>query len=355
MSEITITERWHRACSGRGGYFAYRALLLLPQTLAVSVVAFALLHMIPGDPAKVILGPLATPDSIERLRSQMGLDAPLWEQYMIYISNALHGDLGISTSTSNSVLRDISSRAVPTLELLTITMVILIAIAMGLGLLSIFRPNNWLNRVARFYSSTAGSFPDFWVALVLLYIFYYLMKLAPPPSGQMDPTIFPPPTVTGSTLIDSVLAGDAYAFLNSAGHLVLPIVTLVIVNVGPVLRMANATFEELNANRVLFFARSHGLPRRRIAQRIIKQSLPPVLTLAGTLYVFLLAGVVVTEQVFSWGGLGQYVVSAVQQSDYFAVLGFLIIASVFTLVVYLVIDVIHALSDPRIQLGRKSS
>lgn len=351
MSQVAVRERWRRVQGRRGTYFAYRTLLLIPQTFAVSVVAFALLHMIPGDPAKVILGPLATPEGIKALRDQMGLNSSIISQYTIYLKHAAQGDFGRATSTSNAVLTDIISRAVPTLELLAIAMVILILVAIALGLVGVFWPGNWIPRVARLYSSTAGSFPDFWVALVMLYIFYYLLGIAPAPTGQIDASILPPANLTGSALVDGLLAGDARVVANSIGHLVLPIATLVLVNLGPVLRMANATFEQLTQSRSVFFAHSLGVPKRKIAARIVKQSLPPVLTLSGTLFVFLLAGVVVTEQIFSWGGLGQYVVAAVQQSDYFAVLGFLIIASVFTLLVYLAIDVIHALTDPRIELG----
>jgi len=351
----TRTRGRNAKAKGKGLYFGYRLLLLIPQSIAVSVVAFILLHMIPGDPAKVILGPLATPSSIQAIRKQLGLDKPIWTQYGVYLSNLLHGDLGRSTSTSNSVLADIGSRAAPTLELLTLAIIALVVLAMLLGLLGVFRPKNPITRIASLYSSTAGSFPDFWVGLVFLYIFYFTLHLAPAPTGQLSPMVIPPPKITGSALLDSVLSLNGPAAWSALSHLILPLATLVLVNLGPVLRMANATFEQLAQNRSIFFARSLGLPKRVIAKRIIKQSLPPILTLTGTVYVFLLAGIVVTEQVFSWGGLGQYVVSAVQQSDYFAVLGFLIISSIFTLCVYLVIDFVHAMSDPRVELGWSKS
>lgn len=342
----------------RGGqksrYYTYRVALLVPQTVAVSLVAFFLLHLIPGDPAKTLLGPLATPSSVTALRNQLGLDKPITTQYWLYLQNAMHGNLGISTATSNEVSHDLASRAAPTLELLFISMTILLLLALSIGLLGVFRPRNWITRFARFYSATAGSFPDFWIGLLLLYFFYHELGIAPSPSGQIDPTLVPPPNITGATLIDGVLSGRWDVVSNSAAHLVLPVFTLVIVNLGPVLRMASGSFEALAGNRSIYFSTALGLPYRVVARRTLKQAFPPILTLSGTLFIFLLSGVVVTEQVFAWGGLGQYVVSAVQQSDYFAVLGFLIIAAIFTLIVYLAIDIIHSLVDPRLNLGAKS-
>jgi peptide/nickel transport system permease protein len=314
-----------------------------------------LLHLIPGDPAKSLLGPLATPSSVKALRDHLGLNKPLPEQYLLYLQNAAHGNLGTSTATSNQVSHDLATRAAPTLELLLISMALLLVLALAIGLLGIFKPKNWLTRFARFYSATAGSFPDFWIGLLLLFLFYHQLGIAPSPSGQLDPTILSPPQVTGSTLVDGLLAGQWAVVGNSIAHLVLPVATLVVVNLGPVLRMASGSFEVLASSRSIYFSRVLGLSYAVIAKRTLKQALPPILTLSGTLFVFLLSGVVVTEQVFAWGGLGQYVVGAVQQSDYFAVLGFLIIASIFTLVVYLLIDIVHALTDPRLQLGVKES
>lgn len=330
-------------------YLAIRLAFLVPQLFGVALVAFFLLKLIPGDPAPMMLGPLATKDAVDKLRAEMGLDQPLPNQFVSYLGRLLQGDLGRSWQTTNPVLVDLAQRLPATLELVTLALLIAVAVGVPLGLAAGRRPDGRAARFADGYAVTAGALPDFWLALILIFLFYSVFKLVPPPIGRLDFAVFPPPQVTGSYLIDALLAGNLDAFRAAAAQLLLPVATLAIIYVVPVLTMTRTTVERLNETDFIRFANAKGLTPGRVSRHALANALPAVITVLGSLYGTLVGSVVLVEVVFAWGGAGQYAVSAVLNADINASLGFILMAAVLSLGIHLVVDLIALALDPRLR------
>ncbi len=329
-------------------YVGRRLLFIAPQLLGIVLVSFLLVKTIPGDPAVLMLGPTATPEAIASLRTKMGLDEPVFVQFWIYLKNLLQGDLGTSWQTTQPVLDDLLLRFPATLELVTLGLLVAIAIGVPLGLASGFNPKGVLAKIADFYGLLAGALPDFWLALVLIYIFYTLLAIAPPPLGRIDLIVIPPPPVTGMYTLDALLAGDWAAFQSAAAHLVLPVMTLGIINAGPILKMTQSTVEKVLQSDFSRYEVLCGMPRHLVVRHALHNALPSVVTVISVLYGFLIGGAVLVEIVFSWGGAGQYAVQGVLNSDLYPVLGFVLFSAIFSLLVYLVVDLIYFAIDPRI-------
>lgn len=329
-------------------YLAKRMLFVIPQLLGIILVSFLLVKSIPGDPAVLMLGPTATPEAIASLRAQLGLEEPLYVQFGIYVQNLLQGDLGTSWQTTRPVLEDLILRFPATLELVTLSLSLAILVGVSLGVFAARRPNGWVARVADFYGLSAGAIPDFWFALVLIFIFYTLLGWAPAPLGRMDMIVFPPPQVTGAYTIDSLIAGDFQAFRSALSHLVLPVLTLGLLNAGPILKMTQATMERMLESDFSRYEVLSGVPQRLVVRHALQNALPSIVTIISVLYGFLIGGAVLVEIVFSWGGAGQYAVQGVLNSDIYPVLGFVLFSAIFSLIVYIVVDLIYALLDPRI-------
>ncbi|HUS82910.1 MAG TPA: ABC transporter permease, partial [Dehalococcoidia bacterium] len=222
-------------------YLGRRALFFIPQLLGITFVTFVLVRLLPGDPATRILGSLATPQQIAELRERLGLNDPIWAQYVNWMRDLLHGDLGISFFTSQPVIDDIVARFPATLELITITLVISLLIMIPLGILAGRQTSGRLSRLADRgvfgYGLLAGALPDFWLGLILLFVFYNLLGVAPAPLGRLDTGIEPPHAITGFYTLDSLVTGNWEAFSSTVRHLALPVITLVFVYGGPILKM----------------------------------------------------------------------------------------------------------------------
>ncbi|MFO1349334.1 MAG: ABC transporter permease [Gammaproteobacteria bacterium] len=329
-------------------YIGRRLLFIAPQLLGIVLVSFLLIKTIPGDPAVLMLGPNATPEAIASLRAKMGLDKPVLTQFAIYVQALLHGDLGTSWQTTRPVLEDLLQRFPATVELVTFGLLIAILIGVPLGLASAVRPRGWVARVADVYGLSAGAVPDFWLALVFIYLFYTVLGALPAPLGRIDLALIPPPQVTGVYTIDALIAKDWEAFASAAAHLVLPVATLGLINAGPILKMTHATVEKMLQSDFSRYEVLCGMPPRRIIRSALRNALPSIITIIGVLYGFLIGGAVLVEIVFSWGGAGQYAVQGVLNADLYPVLGFVLFSAIFSLVVYLVVDLIYFAIDPRI-------
>ena len=329
-------------------YIARRLLFIVPQILGIVMVSFLLVKTIPGDPATLMLGPTATPQAITALRHEMGLDKPVMIQFGIYLRNLSKGDLGTSWQTTRPVLEDLLMRFPATLELVSAGLLTAILIGLPLGLVSAFRPKSWFARAVDFYSLGVGSLPDFWLALVLIFVFYTLLGIAPPPLGRIDLALTPPPQVTGMYLIDTLLIWDLPAFRSSLSHLVLPVLALGLINAGPILKMTQSTVEKMLQSDFSRYEVLCGLPHKLVLRHALRNALPSILTIISVLYGFLIGGAVLIEIIFSWGGAGQYAVQGVLNSDLFPVLGFVLFSAIFSLTVYLIVDLIYFAIDPRL-------
>jgi ABC-type dipeptide/oligopeptide/nickel transport system permease component len=329
-------------------YVGRRLLFVAPQLLGIVLVSFLLVKSIPGDPAVLMLGPTATPEAIASLRSKLGLDHSLPVQFGIYLKDLVRGDLGTSWQTTRPVLEDLVQRFPATLELVSLGLLVAVLIGVPLGLASAFREKGLVARFADFYGLGAGALPDFWLALVLIFVFYTLLQWAPPPLGRIDLAVIPPPPVTGMLTVDSLVAGDWQAFRSAAAHLVLPVLTLGLVNAGPILKMTQSTVEKMLQSDFSRYEVLCGIPHRLVVRHALRNALPSIVTIISVLYGYLIGGAVLVEIVFSWGGAGQYAVQGVLNSDLYPVLGFVLFSAIFSLFVYLAVDLIYLAIDPRI-------
>ena len=328
-------------------YLAKRLIFVIPQLLGIVLVSFLLVKSIPGDPAVLMLGPTATPSAIASLRQQLGLDQPLYIQFFIYIGNLLHGDLGTSWQTTRPVLEDLIQRFPATLELVTYSLLLAILIGVTLGVYAARKPNGWIARVTDFYGIGAGALPDFWFALVLIFIFYTVLGWAPAPLGRIDMIVLPPMPVTGALTIDALIAGDLEAFKSACAHLVLPVLTLGLLYAGPILKMTQSTMEQMLEADFSRYEILCGVPQNLVVRHALRNAFPSIVTIISVLYGFLIGGAVLVEIVFSWGGAGQYAVQGVLNSDIYPVLGFVLFLAIFSLVIYVLVDLIYVMLDPR--------
>ena len=330
-------------------YIGRRLLFIAPQLVGILLVSFLLVKLIPGDPAVLMLGPFATDQALADLRTELGLDRSIAHQFLIYLGNVLQGDLGTSWQTTLPVTTDLAQRFPATLELITLSLLLALGIGVPLGIAGARRKRGFIRRLADYYGLFAGSLPDFWLGMVFIFVFYTGLSLVPAPLGRLDYSILPPATVTGSLLLDSLFAGNMAAFRNAAGHLVLPVLTLGLINAGPILKMTQSTMERMLDSDFSRYAEMCGLPPRLIARKAFRNSLPSVITIVSVLYGFLIGGAVLVEIVFSWGGAGQYAVQGVLNVDFNPVLGFVLVSAVLSLAIYLIVDLVYFAIDPRTQ------
>jgi peptide/nickel transport system permease protein len=330
-------------------YIGGRLLFLVPQIFGIVLVGFLLVKAVPGDPATLMLGPMATPDSIAKLRGELGLGKPLPVQFIIYINRIAHGDFGTSWQTTQPVVEDLAVRFPATLELVSFGLLVALAIGIPLGIVSATRRHRVLARIGDFYGLVAGALPDFWLALILIYVFYSLLGWMSSPIGRIDVMLLPPRTITGFYTIDSLVEGNWPAFRSSLAHLVLPVLTLGLVNAGPILKTTQSAMERMLQADFSLYARLCGLPEKLVMRHALRNALPSIVTIVSVLYGFLIGGAVLVEIVFSWGGAGQYAVQGVLNADFNPVLGFVIFSALFSLIVYLVVDLVYLAIDPRIR------
>ncbi|MCW6510166.1 ABC transporter permease [Lichenifustis flavocetrariae] len=328
-------------------YILRRLAFVLPQLVGILMVSFFLVKLIPGDPAVLMLGPNATPDAIDGLRRALGLDQSLIRQFAVYIGHVFHGDLGTSWQSTRPVVSDLIERFPATLELVTLGLSLALLIGIPLGIAAARAGRGPLRKIGEAYGLLAGAIPDFWLALVLIYVFYSTLHVAPAPLGRLDIALVAPPFVTGSLILDSLLAGDLQALGSALAHLVLPVATLGFINAGPILKMTQSTVGRILASDFIRYAEMCGLPRRVVMRQAIRAALPSIVTIVSVLYGFLIGGAVLVEIVFSWGGAGQYAVQGVLNADINPVLGFVVFSAIFSLIVYLCVDLAYFLLDPR--------
>jgi peptide/nickel transport system permease protein len=336
---------------GFGGYLVRRLLLVVPTLVGVTVISFALTNLLPGNPALVKAGALATPEVVQEIERQMGLDRPLPVQYWRYVSGLLRGDLGESASTGRPVLEDFRQRVPATLELTLASLLVAVVIGVPLGVLSAVHRDSVLDHVSRVLGVGGVAMPSFWTGLLLLYVFFYLLGVAPPPLGRLAADVSPPPRLTGLYVLDAALTGSGAALVSALHHLMLPALTLGFAVMAPLTRMVRATMLEILESDYVKAAWAAGLPRRRVVYGdALRNALIPVITVLGVIFGFLMAGNVVVEMVYAWPGLGHYAVTALDTKDPGPIQSFVLFVAVMYVFVNLAVDLLYGLADPRIRL-----
>ena len=331
-------------------YLAARLVTAAVMVLLATLAIFLIANTVPGDPVLSQLGDLAASDPVRvaEFRHKWGLDLPIWDRYWIFLRGLLHGDLGTSLVSRRPVLDDIREYAPATVELASIAFVLALAVGLPLGVVAAVRRDSWIDSVARVVSLIGVSAPTFWLAFIMLAIFYGWLDLAPGP-GQLDPVAFPPDRVTGLLLVDTILAGDWETFHDAVAHLVLPSIVLASATLGLITRTTRAAMLEALSQDYVRVARAKGLRRWMVVLgHAVPNAMLPVVTLGGLAYANLLSGAVLTETVFSWPGLGRYTYQSAVALDFPAIMGITMIVAVVFVGVNIVVDLSYALLDPRV-------
>jgi peptide/nickel transport system permease protein len=331
-----------------GRYVARRLLATIPVLFGLSIVLFAFIHFLPGDPARAILGERATPEAVARLRDQLGLNESIWHQYLMYMSDLFHGDLGHSIINNRPVLSEFVTRFPATVELTVAALVFAVGCGIPLGRLAARHPQSWIDAAVTALSLFGVSIPIFVLGLTLQYVLGVKLGLLQT-SGQIDLRLGIEP-VTHFTLIDTILAGRADAFLDAVKHLVLPAISLGSIPLAIITRISRASILDVVHEDYVRTARAKGLTEHRVSRRhIMRNAWLPVTTVIGLQVGSLLAGAVITETVFNWNGVGSLVVTAISNRDYFVIQSSVLIFALIFLAVNLMVDIGYAYLNPRIR------
>lgn len=321
---------------------------ILIVVIGVSVITFIISHLIPGDPARLIAGERASDEIVASIRQQLGLDLPLYQQYLRYMGDLLQGDLGQSIRTHRPVLEDLQQFFPATLELALAAMLLSIVVGVPLGVLSAVYNNRAIDHISRTLAVAGISTPAFWLGLGLIVLFYGHLGWLPG-GGRLSQGVEAPPTVSGFYLLDSLLAGQWSTFVDAARHMLLPTATLAFVNLGVITRQIRGAMLEQLGEDYIRTARAYGLSQATVVLRhALPNALIPSITVVGLALGDLLYGAVLTETVFAWPGMGAYVVKSIQALDFPAVMGFAILVSFIYVLLNRLIDLLYRLADPRI-------
>jgi peptide/nickel transport system permease protein len=328
-----------------------RLIQAVPTVIGIVVITFLVTRALPGDPAVFFAGPAATPESIAEIRAGLGLDKPWPVQLVEYAKALVSGDLGRSMTTGQPVLEEIQKRLPASLELTFIALLVSFLIAIPMGVLAAIHQDTWLDQLCRFVVTAGVSLPTFFTGLMLVYVFYFLLGLAPPPLGRLDILYSPPPHVTGFYTIDGLISNDPSVSISALKQLVLPCLTLALFTLAPLARMTRAMMIEALGSEYVRTARACGLSRIKILRSYaFRNALLPVVTTLGMVFSFSLGANVLVEKVFSWPGIGSFAIEALVASDYAAVQGFVLTMAMLFLVLNLLVDICYSFIDPRVKL-----
>lgn len=332
-------------------YVLRRLFYIIPVLFGISILTFVISHMIPGDPISLAAGPQATPEMIENLRRQFGMDKPLWQQYVMYIANLLRGDWGMSMLSRRPVFQELKAFLPATLELvLTATFIaVILGIPMGIAA-AVFR-DRWPDQGSRLFSLSAVSVPSFWLAILFQLALGLYLGLFPI-GGRLDTTLAPPPTVTGMITVDSILARNWETFTNGVHHLILPAITLCIPSLATITRMMRAGVLEVMHEDHVRMQRASGLPERAVFFKyVLKIALISTVTMIGLQFGWQMAGSVLIETVYDWPGVGLYAMKSAMSLDFQPIMGIALIYGLIFALVNILVDVTYGFLDPRIRYG----
>lgn len=332
----------------------WRLLGAIPTLFGVILATFLLTRVLPGDPAVFFAGnPSMDAHAIEQVRQSLGLDKSLLQQFVIYLHALAHGDLGQSISTGLPVRQELLNRLPASAELTLCAFLLAIVTAVPLGVIAALRPGSLIDQLCRFISTLGVSLPTFVTGLMLIYVFYYLLGMAPEPIGRLDPFMTTPPKVTGFLLIDTLLNGDYEAFVASAKQLILPALTMALFALAPLARMTRASMLNVLSSDFIRTARANGLSwRTTVITYAFRNAMLPVVTTLGMTFSYMLGANVLVEQVFAWPGIGAFALNSLISLDYAPLQGFMLIMAAIFLMVNLVTDLVYAIIDPRAEFEK---
>ncbi len=332
-------------------FIGKRLLQAIFVIVGISIIIFVLSRIVPGDPAKLALGPRATEAALDALRQEMYLDKPLPLQYVYWAGDVLHGDFGRSLNSKRPVSMDVAQFLPATIELMIFAGVMLVAGSMGLGLLAGKYRDTWVDGLIRVLSYIGIALPAFVVAVLLLLLFGYVWPVLPV-LGRLSSGVAAPPTITGLYVLDGLLTGNFKAAGDAALHLVLPAFALAL---GPIVQDARVLRSALGDNmgkEYMLVSTGYGLPANLLMRKyLLRPSATPVITVMGLDFASLMGQAFLVEKIFNWPGLSRYGINSMLSKDLNAISAVIIIIGIIFLIVNLVVDLIMAALDPRIRLG----
>lgn len=327
-----------------------RLFLMLIVLFGVSVVVFVVARAIPADPVGAILGGNAPIELVDEMRRRLGLDKPLYAQFVDFMSGVVRGDFGISIKSNRPVIKDIAEFFPATLELAIVAALISVVLGVPLGIFSAVHRNKLIDHFCRVFSILGVSMPVFWTGLLLLILFYYRLGWLPG-SGRVGIFTYLPPKVTGLLLLDSLLTGNFEAFKDALSHIILPAVVLGYSSTASIARIMRSSMLDVLRQDFIRTARAKGIGRKLVIYRhALRNALIPVVTVIGLTFGGLLEGAVLTETIFGWPGLGRYIVNSLLLLDYPAIMGGTLFVAIVYSLVNLVVDIVYAALDPRMRV-----
>ena len=329
-----------------------RASLLIPTFLGVTLLTFLLIRMVPGDPIEVRVGERGiSPERLAQFRHELGLDQPLWKQFLDYIGSVLSGDLGTSLVTHNPVLQEFLTLFPATVELGLMAMLFASLVGLPAGIVAAVKRGSWFDHGVMGLSLTGYSMPIFWWGLLLILLFSVNLGWTPV-SGRLDLLYFVEP-VTGFMLVDTLLVGEYGAFWSALEHLILPTVVLGTIPLAVVARMTRSAMLEVLGEDYIRTARAKGLNSRRVVGlHALRNALIPVVTVIGLQVGTLLGGAILTETIFSWPGVGKWLIESINRRDYPALQGGVLLIAGTVMAVNLLVDLLYGVLNPRIRHAR---
>jgi peptide/nickel transport system permease protein len=325
---------------------ALRRVAWMPPTLlGLTLIVFSVSHVIPADPARVMAGENASLAQVEALRKKFGLDQPLPQQFVRYVTDVLSGEMGISIYSQRPVAGDLVSRLPATFELAIAAIIVAVLIGLPLGVVSALYRNSVLDQAVRLVTIAGLAMAAFWLAILLQLLFSMRLGITPV-QGRIDG--WGPEAITGFYTVDALLRGDWDTLKGALRYLALPTLTLAIPAAATIVRFTRAGVLNVLSSNFVFYQGAMGLPRRVVIWKyILRSAMIGTLTQIGLVFGNLLAGAVVVETVFSWPGLGLFAYNSILQSDYNAIMGFTLFTGSVFIAVNLLVDIAQAILDPR--------
>jgi peptide/nickel transport system permease protein len=322
--------------------------------IGVSLLIFAIARVIPGDPARIALGPNATAEAVAVLRERLHLDENFFAQYGYFIADLFRGDLGVSLYTNRPVTTDIAQFLPATMELVVVSGIMMVALGLPLGILAARYRGTWIDHVIRLVTLLGVSAPGFVWAVILMLVFAYFIRIFPV-AGRISDS-YTIQTVTGFLMIDTLIAGNLKAFGNAVWHIVLPAFALALSGIGQAARLVRSNMVETYDKPYIEMAEAYGLSPRKIASRYaFRPSLIPSLTIIGLDFAAMLGNAFLIEAVYAWPGLSRYGVAVILRKDLNAIVGTVLIISAMFLIVNLIVDLMVSIINPRIRLSQRAS
>jgi peptide/nickel transport system permease protein len=332
-------------------YIIRRLLMLVPVLVGLSLIVFFMIRAIPGNPAQVILGQLATKEAIDSLTKELGLNEPWYTQYFHYIGNLLTGDLGESLRTKNPISEELWPYLTATLELSLVAIIIAIVVGVNAGIISAWFQNSWFDYSAMLLALIGVSMPIFWLGLMEQWLFAIQWDILPT-AGRED-IRNPIDSITGLYIIDTLVQGKWDQFAVVIKHLALPSVALATIPMAIIARITRSSMLEVMRSDFIRTARAKGLRMFWVVYRhSLKNAVIPILTVIGLQFGVLLGGAILTETIFSWPGIGRYIYEAIGYRDYPVIQSGILIIALLFVCINLIVDLLYTVIDPRIKYNK---